>query len=118
MRKLFVSILVCLISLGSIAFAQTIYVDVNNTSGIEDGTAANPYNTVQEGINAAIEGDVVQVAPGTYSPATGEVFPIDIMSPVKTHDVRVKIVGNNNQDKGLYDGHGSTLQAISGHVTE
>jgi len=32
-----------------------------------------------------------------------EVFSVDIMSPMKTHDVRVKIVGYNNQDKGPYD---------------
>ncbi len=44
----------------------TIFVDITNSSGIEDGTAAHPYNTIQEGINAAVSGDVVGVAAGTY----------------------------------------------------
>ncbi len=30
-----------------------IYVDDSNTSGIEDGSMANPYNTIQEGVDAA-----------------------------------------------------------------
>ncbi len=29
-----------------------IYVDDSNTSGIEDGTMAHPYNTIQEGVDA------------------------------------------------------------------
>ncbi|MBU1023507.1 right-handed parallel beta-helix repeat-containing protein [bacterium] len=33
--------------------SDMIYVDDSNTSGIEDGTQANPYNTIQEGVDAA-----------------------------------------------------------------
>jgi len=44
-----------------------IYVDVSNISGIEDGTQQNPFNTIQEGITAAINGDTVLVAAGTYT---------------------------------------------------
>lgn len=42
-----------------------IYVDVGN-SGYEDGTKDNPYNTMNEGINAASEKYTVLVAAGTY----------------------------------------------------
>ena len=57
------------------AMAMTIYVDARNNSGIEDGSIANPYNTIQEAILAAplsyswsASGwpNEVSVAPGTY----------------------------------------------------
>ncbi len=44
----------------------TIFVDVANTTGVEDGSEAHPFNTIQEGIDAATSGDVVGVATGTY----------------------------------------------------
>ena len=45
---------------------ETIWVDVTNTSGVEDGSPAHPYNTVQEGVDAAGDGDEVIVLPGEY----------------------------------------------------
>jgi len=45
----------------------TIHVDSANTSNIEDGSAANPFNTISEGIAVARAGDVVGAAPGTYA---------------------------------------------------
>jgi hypothetical protein len=47
-------------------WAATIQVNVTNESGIEDGTLAHPYNTIQEGIDHAVQDDRVQVAPGIY----------------------------------------------------
>jgi len=45
---------------------RTIYVDARNT-GFEDGSKEYPYNTIQEGINAASSGDIIQVRAGTYN---------------------------------------------------
>jgi hypothetical protein len=59
------SLLAALISTPGFLLAADIHVDVANT-GIEDGTPANPFNTIQEGINAGSVGDRVLVAPGTY----------------------------------------------------
>jgi parallel beta-helix repeat protein len=44
---------------------KVIYVDVSNT-GFEDGSSEHPYNTIQEGIDAASASDLVLVAPGVY----------------------------------------------------
>jgi hypothetical protein len=46
--------------------ATTIYVDDSNVSGIEDGTPAHPYNTIEEGMDAATAGDTVSIAAGSY----------------------------------------------------
>jgi len=55
----------------SVAFEVTdptvIHVDDDNTTGIENGTLAHPFNTIQEGENAVDAGDHVIVLPGTYT---------------------------------------------------
>ncbi|MDZ7581888.1 MAG: hypothetical protein U5R30_15215 [Deltaproteobacteria bacterium] len=43
------------------ALSATIYVDFSNSSGVEDGTIDNPFNTIQEGVNNAHQGDTVTV---------------------------------------------------------
>ena len=57
-------------SSNSVAFAvtdpATIHVDAGNTTGMENGSAAYPFDTIQEGIHAATNADTVQVADGTY----------------------------------------------------
>jgi len=57
-------------SSNSVAFAvtdpATLHVDAGNTTGVENASAAYPFNTIQEGINAATNEDTVQVADGTY----------------------------------------------------
>lgn len=47
---------------------QTVYVDINN-NGFEDGTLQFPYNTIQEGINAAGNGSDISIKTGTYPQA-------------------------------------------------
>jgi hypothetical protein len=42
------------------------YVDWRNTSGTEDGTPANPYNTVKEGTEAVLPYGTVSIAGGNY----------------------------------------------------
>jgi hypothetical protein len=60
-----VAIAVASLAIGD-GLAATINVNVTNESGNEDGTPAHPYNTIQEGIDHAVQGDRVQVAPGVY----------------------------------------------------
>lgn len=44
----------------------TIYVDAANTSGVEDGSAQNPYSDMIPAVNQAQHGDAIRLAPGTY----------------------------------------------------
>jgi hypothetical protein len=55
-------------------FAQTIYVDASNSTGIEDGTKQHPFNTVEEGITGSKTGDTIFINSGNYSPFGGELF--------------------------------------------
>jgi parallel beta-helix repeat protein len=48
------------------SMAEVIYVDINNTSGNEDGSLEQPYNTIAEAINVAVNADIIKVAPGVY----------------------------------------------------
>ena len=43
------------------------FVDANNTTGVEDGTALRPYTTVQAAVTAAPANEVISVAQGTYA---------------------------------------------------
>lgn len=68
----------CLLAIGS-ASAQTIWFVDDNAPGdpgpgnplisdpLEDGTAAHPFDAIQEGITASASGDTVQVLDGTYT---------------------------------------------------
>ncbi len=51
----------------TIEYDPNIYVDVGNTSGIEDGTKTYPFNTITEGIEAVAAGKSVLVSVGTYN---------------------------------------------------
>jgi hypothetical protein len=48
------------------AAARTVYVDVTNVSGIEDGTPNHPFNTIQEALNFSVDTDEISVAAGVY----------------------------------------------------
>jgi hypothetical protein len=43
-----------------------VYVDWGNTTGYEDGTPTDPWNTVWEGHGAAYPGGSVHIAAGSY----------------------------------------------------
>jgi len=51
----------------TIEYDLDTYVDIGNTSGIEDGTETHPFNSITEGIEAVISGKSVIVAAGIYN---------------------------------------------------
>ena len=66
MKKISLLCFMILILVCQFLDAATIYVDVNNVTGPEDGTQARPFNTIQEGVDNASDGDTVLVDKGIY----------------------------------------------------
>lgn len=67
MRMIVLSGFALLVMFCSSLPAATIHVDVGNVTGPEDGSEARPFNTIQEGIDNAGDGDTVLVADGVYA---------------------------------------------------
>ncbi len=49
-----------------VSAVTTIYVDDDNAMGPWDGSLANPFCTIRDGIDAASDGDTVYVFDGSY----------------------------------------------------
>ncbi|MBD3180965.1 hypothetical protein GF312_01665 [Candidatus Poribacteria bacterium] len=69
MKSVFIYIIILISITAGGVYADIIYVDDANNAGPWDGSFANPYRYIQEGIDAAVNGDTVMVLDGTY---TGE----------------------------------------------
>ena len=74
---------------------RTIYVDVSNTTGIEDGSLENPFDTIGEGVDVAIDDDTVQVAPGTYP------------ENIDYYGKNIRIVSSDGPENTIIDGNWS-----------
>lgn len=60
-----------------------IFVAPTGTDAPGVGSNATPFRTITAALQAARPGAVIQLAPGTYSTETGEVFPIKLSSGTK-----------------------------------
>lgn len=73
---------------------QMIYVNVNNVGDpYEDGSQDHPFDRIQEGVDVAVPGDTIQVAPGVYYEAI-------IISRQKS---RISLIG---EEGTIIDGEG------------
>lgn len=67
----------------------TVFVDVKNISGIENGNVANPFNTVTEGVNFASPNGTILISPGEYP----ETLTIDRAMELRVNGNGIVIIG-------------------------
>jgi parallel beta-helix repeat protein len=99
--------------------ANIIYV--NPTRGTDtDGSGtseATPYRTITYALQRASSGTVIQLAPGTYTQDTGEVFPlrvkqgVTLRGDVETQGQRTGIIGGGSYASPTLAGQNVTIRA-------
>ena len=102
-----------------------IFVDDDNTAGPWDGSPANPYQYVQDGVDAAIDDCIVWIKPGTYNEDLGggnssglaEVT-INNIQNLTLHGENMPVIslhtylGTGRAAVHAYDCHGLTIEGI------
>jgi hypothetical protein len=92
-------------SFGPFPVGTTIFVDVENTTGVEDGTAQHPYNTLKEGIAAASGGDAIGLAPGVYAENFASLTPNYVINGLKNF----KLLGSGASRTTIRGNHSFSL---------
>ena len=72
-----------------------IYVDARSGNDSDGGTKNAPLKTITQALKIAEPNTIISLAPGTYSEASGEIFPL--------------IIKNNVTLKGLTGGQGHSV---------
>ncbi|MBN1878475.1 right-handed parallel beta-helix repeat-containing protein [bacterium] len=92
-----------------------IYVDINNSQGIQNGTIEHPYRTLSQGIQNTSPGETIYVAPGTYN--QNETFPIYIRKDgitIEGAGYESSIIeGNNDSSVFVITGYDVTIADLS-----
>ncbi len=83
-----------------------LHVDISN-EGVEDGSPAHPFNTIQEGIDAAATGYLILIHPGSYE------------ENLSLSNLGVTLSGAGGEAAPVIDGGGAgSVVAISGGDNE
>ena len=104
-----ISSLIPMVSSDSPTLNKTIYVDDDNIEGPWDGSIAHPYQTINDGVKASIDGDTVYVNSGIY----GEGY-TDEYACLKV-DRRINLVGEDKYTT-IIDANQSPIPAKMGVV--
>src|SRR3989344_32352 len=80
--------------------AGQIYVDANNTSGIEDGTIQHPYASIHSANNISANNDEIIVSPGVYEGSIEILKDITLRSENPTDSATVENTIIDSEDFG------------------
>lgn len=92
--------------------ATTLYVDATKGNGAGPGSAQAPFKTITAALQAAVPGTVIQVQPGKYDEANGEVFPLTVRSGVTLQGD----VNNRGKDTLILGGGKFLSPTVAGQV--
>ncbi len=91
--------------------SRTFYVDKSN-SGSEDGSKSHPYDTIEEALKRADDGDEVVVAKGTYKENVN--VPKEVwLRGAKSNNDDVIIEAKNDEKPAVEMKHGSKLSYLT-----
>ena len=80
---------------------------------LEDGSAEHPFDSIQEGINAAVNGDTVLVAGGTYDDDIGDLdFAGRLITVRSQNGPETCIIDCEHQGRGFHFHSGETAEAV------
>jgi predicted outer membrane repeat protein len=98
------------LAFGPFPGGTTIFVDATNTSGVENGSRAHPYRTLRKGLEAAVSGSVVGVAPGLYA----DEYPTGLTLQYQIDGLKnFKLLGSGPQRTTIRGNHGFALIWVS-----
>jgi len=110
MKKILLLIGICALMLGMISCEKTTTDIKSNNSGVLIGS--NVYDTIQDAIDAAVDGDTLRLTQGIYAGTNntnlmwnGEEKHLTIMTDLRGHQQDYAIIEGNGKGAGFYFGN-------------
>jgi len=107
MKKILLFIEICALSMGMISCEKTSTDIPSDNSGVLIG--ANVYDTIQDAIDAAVDGDTLRLTEGIYAGTNntnlmweGEEKHLTIMTDLRGHQLDYAIIEGNGKGAGFY----------------
>jgi YVTN family beta-propeller protein len=90
---------------GPFPVGTTIFVDVDNTTGVENGSRDHPFNTISEALRAGRSGAAVGVAPGVYAESFPSLTPNHVIDGLRDF----KLLGSGVEQTTIRGDHSASL---------